>query len=163
MRKRLRHLWPWPTYKQHKRPIIWRLQQLHVAVRHSNCLLSKWTHSHSTACGWRWWSIYTYRQWRNYARSALRQTFPRCPNNYNCLLSPPPSPGNPRNRDDSSQNIGCSAAKVSRWPCGKFIPSLPLTSFSLPRLPLPSLIPLSPFPSPSLPFLTPVLSPLPSP
>jgi len=33
--------------KQH-RPIIWRLQQLHVAVRHSNCLLSKWTgHAHS--------------------------------------------------------------------------------------------------------------------
>ena len=37
-RKNMRHLWPWPTYKQRK-PIR-RLQRLHVAVRHSNYLLS---------------------------------------------------------------------------------------------------------------------------
>ena len=37
-REKMRHQRLWPTYKQH-RPIIQRLQQLHVAVRHSNCLL----------------------------------------------------------------------------------------------------------------------------
>jgi len=58
-KEKMRHPWPWPTYKQH-RPIIWRLQQLHVAVRHSNCLLSKWTYPHPAACGWRWWSIYYF-------------------------------------------------------------------------------------------------------
>ena len=43
MKEKMRHPWPWPTYKQNKL-IIRRLQQLHVAVRHSNCLLGKWTH-----------------------------------------------------------------------------------------------------------------------
>jgi len=47
------HQWPWPTYKQHQ-PIIWRLQQLHVAIRHSNCLLGKWTRPHSAACQRLW-------------------------------------------------------------------------------------------------------------
>jgi len=50
-------------FKQH-RPVIWRLQQLHVAVRHSNWLLAEqvdmWTHRHSAACGWRWWSTYCF-------------------------------------------------------------------------------------------------------
>jgi len=55
----MRHLWPWPTYKQH-RPIIWRLQQLHAAVRHSNSACWASGHPHSAACGWRWWSIYMY-------------------------------------------------------------------------------------------------------
>jgi len=47
------------TYKQ-RRPIIQRLQQLHVhlavGLRHPNC---KWTYPLSAACGscgWRWWS-----------------------------------------------------------------------------------------------------------
>jgi len=45
--EKMRQKWPWPTYKQH-RPIIRRLQQLHVAVGHSSSWLGKWTHPNSS-------------------------------------------------------------------------------------------------------------------
>jgi len=46
--------------------IIWRLQQLHGNVRHSNyLLLGKCTvvHTHTATCGWGWWSIPTTTPW----------------------------------------------------------------------------------------------------
>ena len=34
---------------------------IYIAVRHSNCFLSKWSHPLSAACGWCWWSnIYNF-------------------------------------------------------------------------------------------------------